>query len=148
MSWLNAFNVLRSPALPSIALVALMLLAIFAAWLLAAKVLFELTVGLTHPASPGEFMRAVLHTTAGWQMIFWGNLAGLAFAVAVLALTVVSVPMLLDRTDVSPVLAVRTSVRAVLANPGPIACGACSSRELCSWDACPCSSAWRSLCRF
>lgn len=121
VSWLNAFDVLRSPALPAIALVGLMLLAIFAAWLLTAKVLFERTVGLTHPASTGEFMQAVLHTTAGWQMIVWGNLAGLAFAITVLALTVVSVPMLLDRTDASPVLAVRTSVRAVLANPGPIA---------------------------
>lgn len=121
VSWLNAFDVLRSPALPSIALVGLMLLWVFAAWLLLAKVLFDQTVGLAHPASTGEFVQEVLHSAAGWQMIVWGNLAGLAFAALVLALTVVSVPMLLDRTDTSAALAVRTSLRAVRANPGMMA---------------------------
>ena len=38
------------------------------------------------------------------------------FSFAVLMLTVVSVPMLLDR-HVSPVLAIQTSIRAVVANP-------------------------------
>ena len=120
VSWLNAFDVLRSPALPGIALVGVMLLAIFGAWLLTAKLIFDHTVGLSHPASASGFVQEALHSAAGWQMMVWGNLAGFAFAVAVLALTVVSVPMMLDRTDTSAALAIRTSVRAVLANPGPM----------------------------
>lgn len=97
-----------------------MLLSIFGAWLLTAKLIFDHTVGLLHPASASGFVQEVLHSAAGWQMMVWGNLAGFAFAVAVLALTVVSVPMMLDRTDTSAALAIRTSIRAVLANPGPM----------------------------
>lgn len=39
----------------------------------------------------------------------------------VLAFTVVSVPMLFDHTDTPAALAVRISIRAVLANPGRVA---------------------------
>ena len=121
VSWLNAFDALRSTALPSIALVGLMLMAIFAAWLLLAMALFDRTVGLARPATTGELVQELLHSAAGWQMIIWGNLAGLVFAAAVLALTVVAIPMLLDRTETSAARAIGTSLRAVGANPGPIA---------------------------
>lgn len=121
VSWVNAFDVLRSPALPAIVLVGLMLLAIFSAWLLLAKAVFDQTVGLAQPASISEFVQTVFHTANGWQMILWGNLIGLAIAVVVLALTVVSVPMLLDRTETSAMSAIGTSLRAVIANPGTMA---------------------------
>ena len=119
-SWLNAFDVLRSPALLSIALVGVLLLAIFTAWIGAAKLVYLLTVGPIAPASPGAFAATLLDTAAGWHMMLLGNLVGLGFAIVVLMLTVVSVPMLLDR-NVSPLVAMQTSVRAVLANPGPLA---------------------------
>jgi uncharacterized membrane protein len=45
---------------------------------------------------------------------------GFLFALLVLAISVVSFPLLLDR-DVGLGTAVRTSVRAVVANPGPMA---------------------------
>ncbi len=120
VSWRNAFDVLRSPALLSIACLGVMLLAIFMAWLGAARLIFDLTLGAAAPASFGALAMAVLDTPAGWALAVIGNLVGLLFAAAVLLLTVVSVPMALDR-NVSPVLAVRTSVRAVLASPGPLA---------------------------
>ena len=47
--------------------------------------------------------------------MFWGNLVGGLFAILVLTITVVSFPMLVDR-DVGPIVAVQTSVRAVLTN--------------------------------
>lgn len=121
VSWVNAFDVLRSPALQAIVVVGLMLLVIFSAWLLLAKLVFDLTVGVAEPASISDFAHAVFQTTAGWAMILWGNLIGLATAIVVLALTVVSVPMLLDRPATSAISAVRTSVRAVMVNPGAMA---------------------------
>ena len=54
---------------------------------------------------------------AGWQP---GNLAGLGFAVLVLATTVVAFPLLLDR-DTGALAALDTSVRVTLANPVPVA---------------------------
>ena len=54
-------------------------------------------------------------------MILREDLAGLVFMAMVLALTVVPVPMLLDLMDTPAALAVRISIRAVLANPGRVA---------------------------
>src|ERR1700689_1368896 len=48
-SWIYAFNVLRSPSMPSIAALGLLLLAIFTAWMTAAQWLY---LGLFGPAPP------------------------------------------------------------------------------------------------
>jgi uncharacterized membrane protein len=53
-------------------------------------------------------------------MIVVGVGVGFLFALLVLAISVVSFPLLLDR-DVGLHTAVRTSIRAVAANPGPMA---------------------------
>ena len=125
VSWLNAFDVLRSPAIFPIGFVGVMLLAIFFAWMVVATIIFNLTVGRADPASMGDFVHQVLHSPAGWQMIVWGNITGFVFAVVVLALTVVSIPMLLDAKTLSPAVAIRTSIRAVAANPLPMAAWGC-----------------------
>jgi uncharacterized membrane protein len=114
--WYNVFDVWRSPAIINLIMMAFMLMVIFVAWIGVAKAIFRLTLGAEAPASAGAFAEQLLDTSAGWHLMIYGNLAGLLFAILVLALTVVSVPMLLDR-NVSPGLAIRTSIRAVLANP-------------------------------
>jgi uncharacterized membrane protein len=121
VSWLNAFDVLRSPALGSIVALGLLLCVIFVAWLFAAQMVYQMTMGrLPAPASVGEFASQVLGTREGWNLIFLGNAVGFVFAVLVLALTVVSFPILLDR-NVGLATAVRTSVRAVMVNPATMA---------------------------
>ncbi len=121
VSWLDAFSVLRSPAILSIAALALMLLVIFGAWVLVAELIYGATLGaVAQPSSVGEFVRLLRDTPEGWRLILLGNGAGLLFAVLVLSLTVVSFPLLLDR-DVGPGAAVRISLRAVAANPVPMA---------------------------
>jgi uncharacterized membrane protein len=117
VSWLNAFDVLRSPALGSIVALGLLLCVIFVAWLLAAQMIHRATLGtLPTPQSVDEFARQVLGTGEGWTLILVGNAVGFIFAAMVLTLTVVSFPLLLDR-NVGVGMAVRTSVRAVRANP-------------------------------
>ena len=63
-------------------------------------------------------------TSAGWALIVIGSGVGFLFAVAVLTISVVSFPMLLDR-DVGIAMAVQTSARAVLANPVTMAMWGC-----------------------
>ena len=116
LSWLDAFRVLRSPSMPSIAALGAVLLAVFVVWLLAAKAIYVMTVGNAPLGSLGDLARHVQESPAAWQLVVFGNLVGLLFAAFVLALSVTSFPMLLDR-DVGPVAAVRTSFRAVAANP-------------------------------
>ena len=120
VSWLNAFDVLRSPAIFSIAAMGVFLLVIFTAWVGTAQLIYAATLGDAAPATAGAFVHSVLHSPGGWALIVFGNLVGAAFAVIVLMLTVVSVPMILDR-NVSPIEAVQTSLRAVILNPVPMA---------------------------
>lgn len=121
VSWVHAFGVLRSPALGSIVALGLLLCVIFVAWLFAAQAIYQMTMSrLPIPGSVDEFARQVLGTREGWNLILLGNAVGFLFAALVLTLTVVSFPLLLDR-NVSLATAVRTSVRAVTANPSTMA---------------------------
>ena len=120
ISWAQAFGVVRSPAFGAIVVLGLLLLAIFLLWLLAAYVIYEVTLGPQPPASIAAFARDVFTTGAGWALIGLGMGVGFLFALLVLTISVVSFPLLLDR-DVGLYTAVATSIRAVRANPGPMA---------------------------
>lgn len=144
VGWANAFDVLKAPAIGSIlvlgaALVALFLLWIFAAWLIYANTLDMDSAGIlakvdngtrlifvsgNHdgmtPTSVGAFLHQVFRTGAGQTMIVVGVGVGFLFALVAMMISVVSFPLLLDH-DVGLDTAVSTSVKAVIANPGPMA---------------------------
>jgi uncharacterized membrane protein len=120
ISWGDAFGVVRAPAFGAILVLGLVLLTIFLFWLLAAYAIYELTLGPEPPASIGAFIRDTFTTGAGWAMIVVGCGVGFLFALLVLAISVVSFPMLLDR-DVGLYTAVKTSIYAVVENPVPMA---------------------------
>jgi len=120
ITWVDAFGASRSPGFGAILVLGLVLLAIFLLWLLAAYVIYQVTLGPEPPASIAAFARDAFTTSAGWTMIVLGVGIGFLFASLVLAISVVSFPLLLDR-DVGLHTAVRTSIRAVAANPGPMA---------------------------
>jgi uncharacterized membrane protein len=119
-AWTHAFDVFRSSSRWAIAMLALMLVTIFVAWLIAAQALYWLTFGEMRPESIEGFLREVLTTSAGWTLIVVGNAVGFVFAAVVLTVSVVAFPLLLDR-NVGAADAVLTSVRAVAANPIPMA---------------------------
>jgi uncharacterized membrane protein len=118
--WTDAFEVLASPNIGSVAILGLGLIGLFALWLAVADTLYMLTLGPLPPASIPDFVHDVLTTRAGWTMTAVGVGIGFLFAVAVLVVGTVSFPMLLDR-PVDLLTAVRTSVRAAAANPVPMA---------------------------
>ena len=120
ITWVDAFGVIRSPGYGAILVLGLVLVTIFLLWLLTANLIYQFTLGPEPPASIAAFARDVFATSAGCAMIVVGVSVGFLFAVLVLAISVVSFPMLLDR-DVGLATAVRTSIRAVAANPGPMA---------------------------
>jgi uncharacterized membrane protein len=120
VSWADAFGVVASPRFGAVFVLGLFLLAIFLIWLAAANAIYAVTLGPEPPASVGSFLRDVFTTTAGWEMIVAGVGVGFLFALLVLAVGVVSFPLLLDR-DVGLAVAVVTSIRAVMVNPGQMA---------------------------
>ncbi len=116
----DAFTVLRSPALPSILAFGLVLLAIFAAWIFAAELIYVWLYGPNPPAAANSFLRDVLTTHRGWTLIVVGGLVGFCFAALTLAISVVSFPLMLDR-DIGLVPALDASWRVTLANPFSVA---------------------------
>jgi uncharacterized membrane protein len=94
-SWSDAFGMIRSPSFGAILVLGLLLLVIFLIWLAAAQVIYWITLGPAPPASPVAFVHDVLATGAGWAMIILGMTVGFFFAVFVLAISVVSFPLLL-----------------------------------------------------
>src|SRR5262245_56235830 len=116
ISWEDAFDVLHSPSRDAIAALGFLLLVIFAIWIAVAQAIYVANFGYQPAASIPDFLHQVFTTPAGWTLIIVGNFVGFLFAVAVLAVSVISFPLLLDR-DVGVVEAVLTSVRAVAANP-------------------------------
>jgi len=114
--WTHAFDVWRSPSLGAIAALGLVLMGLFLAWLVTAQVIYQSLFGVMPPSSLSQFATDVLTTPAGWSLIVWGNLAGLLFAICVLAISAVSFPLLIDR-DIGAAAALATSVRVVWENP-------------------------------
>ncbi|HET9811937.1 MAG TPA: DUF2189 domain-containing protein [Sphingomicrobium sp.] len=118
-NWPHFLDVRKRPSFDEIAAVSGLLLAIFGLWLLAAGGLYVALFGWNEPESTATFINQVFTTSQGWAMIVIGGLIGLVFAAIVLALSVVSMPMLVDY-EVSASAAVKTSIRASRANAGPM----------------------------
>jgi uncharacterized membrane protein len=112
----DALAIFRHPSAGAMLRVALLLFLLFVVWLVVAQQVVFATIGRETPAGLGAFVETVLTTEAGWTMFLVGNGLGFLFAVAALAVSVVSLPMLVDG-ETSATRAVATSLRAVARNP-------------------------------
>jgi uncharacterized membrane protein len=113
--WRHFLDVRKRPAVDDMGIVAGMLLGIFALWLLAAGLLYVALFGWATPTSIPDFFGMIFSTPKGWALILIGLGIGTVFAWIVLALSVASLPMLVD-CDVSAAQAVSASWRAAHAN--------------------------------
>lgn len=113
--WFNFLDVRKRPTLDDMGVVAGLLLVIFAGWLMAAGILYALLFGWKAPESLPQFLSTVFTTPRGWALIGFGAIIGVVFGWIVLALSVVSLPMLVD-CNVSASEAVSTSWRAAHTN--------------------------------
>jgi uncharacterized membrane protein len=120
VTWLDAFKVFRSPAIGSIVGIGVILLALFSLWMVAAYQIGVATLGAQTPPTLGMFMDQVFSSPASAPLIIGGFGVGFLFALAAFAISVVSVPLLLDR-DIGLWNAIAASIKAVAANPGPMA---------------------------
>lgn len=98
--------------IPSIAVV---IVVFFLFWNFLAHMIFALFLG-TATLTDISSSTAVFATPEGMAMLGFGTAVGAVFAVLLFALTVISIPLLLDR-EVDFITAMITSVRLVAANP-------------------------------
>jgi uncharacterized membrane protein len=115
-SWKHVFDIIHSPSIWAIAALGLLLLAIFAIWLAVANAIYVATFTVDEPATVTKFVRRVLTTPEGRNLIIIGNVIGFLFAVLAFSLSVVSFPLLLDR-HVTAAVAIATSIKTMLRNP-------------------------------
>jgi uncharacterized membrane protein len=120
VGWGAAFSVLRARNVGPILVVALYLLGLFLLWLLTAMLIYQWTLGPQPPESAMQFVIDVATTGAGWMMIILGMGAGAVFAAVVLAISLTTLPMLIDQR-VGLVIAVVTSMKVVRKNPVTVA---------------------------
>lgn len=117
-NWSHFFDVVKRPSADGLGAVAALLVLIFALWMAAAQGLYAVLwgmTGMTPMDTIGAFLSRLFTTPEGWALIVIGNLIGAAFAVLVLAISFVSLPMLVD-CNVDARTAVATSIRAFRAN--------------------------------
>lgn len=111
-----AFVAARSPT--QLAFVGVILMCFLLAWLEVAFFIFALFFGASFPA-PEQMAPVMLGSAKGLLFLAVGTAAGGVLALAVFAISAVSVPMLMVR-DVDAMTAMQASVRAVIANPRPM----------------------------
>ncbi len=118
LDWAEVLGVVwrqRGGQIPSIAFV---VMAGFLVWMWVASILVILFLGRMSLATYSN-VDAVLATPSGWMLLVVGGIIGAGIAFVLFALTVVSLPMLLDR-EIDYVTAMVTSFRAVMENRQPM----------------------------
>ena len=80
------------------------------------RLLMALILGRMSYATLDRFADLVLTTPEGWIFLGLGHVEGAALALVLFSITVISIPMLLDR-EVDFITAMLTSIRTVLASP-------------------------------
>jgi len=95
---------------------AFVMLFVFWVWMYQIRLLIALCLGLVSFASFDEFLTVVFTTTNGWVFLGVGHIVGAALALILFSITVVSMPLLLER-DIDIVTAMITSVKVVFESP-------------------------------
>jgi len=119
LSWHRVLGVVFEQRHRQLAWMAFVVLFIFIVWMYQVQLLFALFIGLHSFATLKDLLAVLTTTPEGVAFLVLGNAIGVCLSLILFALTVVSIPLLLDH-DVDFVTAMITSVRAVITNPGPM----------------------------
>ena len=95
------------------------LMIVLLVWIRLATLLFALFLGTTEVPPMAEIVPTLLFTPNGLSLLVVGSAAGALLATLVFAISVVSVPLLMER-DIDFMTAVITSIQSVLRNPKPM----------------------------
>lgn len=120
VTWSAVSGIFRSRSRRAIITLGIVLLALFVAWLWTAQLIYMQIFGDETPKSISGFISQIFETPEGIRLIVLGHAVGFVFAALIFSISVISFPLLLDRDVSAPVAAV-TSLKAVAANPVPMA---------------------------
>ena len=118
VSFLGSFKAWRRNA-GQIGLMGMALLLLMFAWLRLAALIFMLFFGLEPPSLETLVQQTVLSADA-LPFLIIGTVIGGALSVIAFAISVISIPLLLDRPEANVFTAITTSIDAVKTNPVPM----------------------------
>jgi len=125
LTWRGVLFVMVESRKREVAWMAFVVLFVFWLWMYQVRLWLAIFLGFRSFTSVGDFAATVVTTSDGIGFLIVGSAVGAAFASALFSLTVVSIPLLLDR-DPDIVTAMIASVQTVLRSPlVMLAWGAC-----------------------
>jgi uncharacterized membrane protein len=119
LDWSQVLSAVWAQRRRELSWMAFVMLFVFWVWMYQVRLLLALILGRMSFSSMEKFLTVVLTTEQGWTFLAIGHLVGAALSLILFSITVVSIPLLMDR-DVDIVTAMVTSVKAVLASPLPM----------------------------
>lgn len=116
LPWNKILSVISLQTGRQLPYMAFVMLFIFWVWIYQVRLLIALILGRISFTSFEAFFQILTTTAEGWAFIVIGHAVGACFSLFLFSVTVVSIPMILDR-DVDFISAMITSVNAVLKSP-------------------------------
>lgn len=114
--WREILSVINSQTSRQLPYMAFVMLFIFWVWIYQVRLLIALFLGRMSFPDFETFFQSITGTAQGWAFIGVGHIVGAGFALLLFSLTVVSIPLILDR-DVDFITGMISSVKAVLKSP-------------------------------
>ena len=116
ISWSIVFSAVWRQRGRELSWMAFVMLFFFWMWMYQVRLLIALFLGRLSFATLEKFFNIVLYTPEGWLFLAVGHLVGAALALVLFSITVVSIPLLMER-NYDFVTAMITSVKSVIASP-------------------------------
>lgn len=116
LNWSEILNVVRSQSGKELSWMAFVVLFVFWIWMYQIRLLIAIVLGRMSFSGLDGFLSVVFNTQQGWAFLAIGHVVGAVLSLILFSITVVSIPMLLDR-DIDFISAMITSVKAVFASP-------------------------------
>lgn len=119
LHWNELFSVVWAQRRREVPWMGFAMLFVFWVWMYQVRLLLVLFLGRMSFSSLDKFVSLVVSTPQGWMFLAVGHVVGGLLALLLFSITVISIPMLLDR-NVDFVTAMITSLRVVAQNPVPM----------------------------
>lgn len=116
LQWFDVLLVMFEQHRRELGWMAFVTLFVFWVWMYQARTLFVIFFGSRGFATIDGFVEAVFTTPNGWTFLLIGHALGAVIALVMYMLTVISIPLLLDR-ELDFVSAMLTSIRVVTSSP-------------------------------
>ncbi len=116
LNWNEILTVVVTQRRRELPWMAFVILFIFWIWMYQVRLLLALILGRMSFTSFNSFFEIIATTPEGWTFILVGHIVGACFALFLFSITVVSLPLLLDR-ELDFISAMITSVQTVIKSP-------------------------------